>query len=159
MLLYLWHKVCDGTLSLVALHEWVYNDIGLWWQFYNHIRHKLWFLTCLPSVISPVHLRFCLLCFFSNPLLFLLFNSQIFYLLVAVLFWHLFLTIIPSRTAERCSAKKCCINTTMSVRRRMLHAGVKVQLPACQEAVYQEASFWRIRSKRTASRPKPNLKN
>ena len=54
----------------------------------------------------------------------------------------------------------------MSARRRkLLHAGAKEQLLSCHEdgnsavqpTVYQECCFQPLRSKKTASRPKPSL--
>ena len=60
----------------------VYNYIGLWRWFYNHMGHKPWFLRYHPCVILLVflkHSKSCLVKFFSNPYI-SSFNSQNFFI-------------------------------------------------------------------------------
>ena len=142
----LWYSITDTkcmmaiTLSLVALHERVHNDIGLWWWFYNHIRHESWFLrwsslchiTCVPDLVSFAFSYFFLL--IRRIIIFYLLVSVSFYMLCINCFWRSFhLQQRSFAPPKKWLYYSHAWRVWMSARRRMLRTGTKKKLPACYE--------------------------
>ena len=172
----LWYYITDTkcmmalTLSLVVLHEWVHNNIGLWWWFYNHIRQKSWFLRCLPSVISPVRLK--------HTRSLVSFAFSYFFLLIHRVFIYLSLSFFYVRAVQYISTcvsplfylqqrsllrQKCYIITKGMIERAPLHATCWRKRATAGAGMagmpqrWQQCSFRPLGSTMTASRPKPTL--